>query len=48
MSLDKACNILMGCHIEKGTPSPSEINDAIMVLLKEVQLLKKEIEEINK
>lgn len=47
MDYNKAYNILMGCHITEAAPSPNEINDAILVILKEVQKLKKEIEDLK-
>ena len=42
MDYNKAYNMLKGCHIVEATPSVEEVNKAILVILKEVQKLKKE------
>lgn len=41
MDYNQAYNMLKGCHIVEATPSVEEINKAILVILKEVQKLKK-------
>ena len=41
MDYNQAYNMLNGCHIVEATPSVEEVNKAILVILKEVQRLKK-------